>query len=620
VKFFDSWFVSWASEGSGEFRATALAFCLLGSAFFACLLTSLLVPGLGVWLSLALIGTTILVAPPLGFGMVLLVSPIQQFPGTTVNEMRLIVGLTYGLFALRVLPFCVVAVGTSPLKVRAATMLFSAFTFLVIVHNANPLLSQSYWIGVGFTVSILVIITFLGVGDQEGQFLKAGLVAIAFIAVSTVVYDAFVLYYPLPQFAKPTPRWPTDRLRLAGLHSNPLATAKFLLLPLSIIAIAIVHRTPKLSSGYRLLAWIMLGIFELAIVATASKSVMLAFLAVAVCLLLAATWTKHLNSGAILRICWVIGAFVLCVPIWALAIAPPLKLHAATSWLIAAPKAGRADLLELACSAPRAKEQLPVEPASNQTIELPTSASGATNGSVSSAATPVETSSSRTRTAQDAKPSTDLPGRRPANAPPGCPQGTGNDMAEEEGWIEKIKGEFRVGKSFKMEQPDIAAESLADPLSTEPRSYSATKRDCGLRCTGQRDLLWSAGWEVVQDNWGSGVGFGAWKAQLHKILGYPFDSPHNGLLEVWGEFGLAGLVLYVTFAVILVRKAWLAFWLEPNSWTSTFAAGCSLFFLGLLITELFEGTKFFAISPHAIWIWSLLVLQERAMLRARAVR
>jgi len=65
----------------------------------------------------------------------------------------------------------------------------------------------------------------------------------------------------------------------------------------------------------------------------------------------------------------------------------------------------------------------------------------------------------------------------------------------------------------------------------------------------------------------------------------------------------------LSLALLIIRRARAAVIVNAPP----FVVGCSLYAISILVTELFEPAKFFAISPHAIWIWTLLALQDRTL-------
>jgi hypothetical protein len=185
-----------------------------------------------------------------------------------------------------------------------------------------------------------------------------------------------------------------------------------------------------------------------------------------------------------------------------------------------------------------------------------------------------------------------------------------SQVAESHGPLERLESPFRIGHSFRLQAPP---KNLQDPLA-QPGALGdmeVTPRNCHLWCTGQRDLIWKAGFQVVEQHWLAGIGFGAWKTVLQEKLGFPFDHPHSGLLEVWGEFGILGFAMYMTFIVLLFVRARYALSANVTGFKKWLLVAISMTAIAFLGNELVDDTKFFSISPHAIWIWPLLALQER---------
>ncbi|HXM34150.1 MAG TPA: O-antigen ligase family protein, partial [Pyrinomonadaceae bacterium] len=347
---------------------------------------------------------------------------------------------------------------------------------------------------------------------------------------------------PLPELSPHAMSLPPDRLRLAGLHANPLASAKFILVIACMLAACLIVPDQGRSRLRTVTTWSLLAIFALALAATESKSSILAFLISLLVITFAAYRVETITFRKLLQISMVGFVFVATVLVWTLVLAAPVKRYAATAWLDSDYNtASRLDLNELAGPKP--------------------------------------------------PPSTNL------SAPP-----RSTDL------VERFKSELRIGQSFRLQ---AKTGDLDNPLKSQLSQETATQRDCGLMCTGQRDLLWKAGLEVIKEHWLAGIGFGAWKRVLDQKLGFPFDHPHNGFMEVWGEFGIVGAAMYLSLIVFLVRRARSAIRTQAIGFEKWFLVGSSMAGLAFLANELFDTTKFFSMSPHAIWIWSLLALQER---------
>jgi O-antigen ligase len=132
--------------------------------------------------------------------------------------------------------------------------------------------------------------------------------------------------------------------------------------------------------------------------------------------------------------------------------------------------------------------------------------------------------------------------------------------------------------------------------------------ECETLCAGQRTRLWTAGWQVVREHWLTGIGFGGWRAEMKRLLQYPFSSPHNATLHMWGMFGLAGLALNLgLYAVLLRRLAGFGRWLEPTA--GHMAALATGIYLAICMAgEAVETTEIFSLSRFGFFIWIMLAM------------
>jgi O-antigen ligase len=337
------------------------------------------------------------------------------------------------------------------------------------------------------------------------------------------------------------------------LHANPLASGKFILVLGCMLAAGLI-RTDREQTRFRNVAtWSLFVIVAFALIATESKSTILAFLISLLVMTLVTFRTETITVRSAISAAKVGIAFLAAIVLWALVLAPPIKHHAATAWLGSSNIAQRADLNEL-------------RPDLNELAGLPR-----------------DFRPSKTRLPVPAEPATS-------------------------GLLSQFLSEFRVGKSYRLQ---ARTEDLDSPLKSRLWDQTETERHCGVSCTGQRDLLWNAGLKVLREHWLMGIGFGGWKRVLNEKLGFPFDHPHLGLVEVWGEFGILGLAMYLTLVLFLIVRARHAIQAKAAGFEKWFLIGTSMAALALLSNELFDTSKFFSVSPHAIWIWALLALQER---------
>ncbi|MDA9464509.1 hypothetical protein XH87_07785 [Bradyrhizobium sp. CCBAU 53415] len=521
-------------------------------------------PALEIWPSLIFIVALALFAPAYGLALGIFIAPFQQFASLNLDQFHLLQGVAWSFIAFRLLlliqPRDLLRIRTSP-----TIIFFGAFTCLVLFRNAIPFTSRFYFLDAGFVVTIFLITMTVGTATRLPSY-SWTLVSTAMLSavLFSILFDFALVYIPLAELTPYQSALPPDKLRLAGLHANPNATSKFLLAAVSLTSALVVGRVFKEDRLRAWYAWLLLAVLLLALSATAAKSGIAALvvsLSIAACLLMGSAWTQRHSSvlspnDQVMEVGKVFALFVFAVASWTIVIAPPIKERGAAAWLASGLPLDRPDLKELAGNRAGASE--------------------------ASATHPVTGGDSR-------------------------PEGSRSSLTG--AFIE----EFRIGKSFQLKAGVAPGSSLESPLKSELQGQKATKRDCGIMCTGQRDLLWSAGLSILKQNWFWGLGYGGWKQALDQKLGYPFDSPHVGFLELAGEFGIMGAVLYLSFVAFIFNRAWRGLCLNGDGYRKAFIVGGSLFSVAILTTELFEPAKFFAMAPHAIWIWTFLAMQERML-------
>ncbi len=120
--------------------------------------------------------------------------------------------------------------------------------------------------------------------------------------------------------------------------------------------------------------------------------------------------------------------------------------------------------------------------------------------------------------------------------------------------------------------------------------------------TGNRAQVWEAGTEVFLENWATGIGVANWKEALAS-KGHPdYDSPHNGMLEMAGGLGIAGIALYLLVPVLVWRSARRF----PATVRGRLARGAMIAMLLLyLVRELVEVSSIFSYAVNGIAFWSL---------------
>ena len=184
----------------------------------------------------------------------------------------------------------------------------------------------------------------------------------------------------------------------------------------------------------------------------------------------------------------------------------------------------------------------------------------------------------------------------------------------------RLEDEMRIGRSYTMtvqkpaatetsggttaEKPPANGSPNSEMYRNVPGRITYSKRDCGWECTGQRDRLWGTGLAIVGEHWLIGIGPHRWTAEYEARLGFPFDTPHNVVLELWGGYGIAGVALYLALLVLLGRQLVRSFALPGAARAVILVTTTALYIVAMLVAELVDPAKFLAMNPHAIWLWA----------------
>ncbi len=120
-----------------------------------------------------------------------------------------------------------------------------------------------------------------------------------------------------------------------------------------------------------------------------------------------------------------------------------------------------------------------------------------------------------------------------------------------------------------------------------------------IMSTGQRLILWKAGISTIERDWLMGIGSPNWPKVLSE---YKETSPHNGLLEVWGGLGIAGLLLYLSVPVALFLSV-------KNNWVNNIFSLISMAVLVFyLVREQFDVSDIYSFTINGLLFWSLIGL------------
>jgi len=136
-----------------------------------------------------------------------------------------------------------------------------------------------------------------------------------------------------------------------------------------------------------------------------------------------------------------------------------------------------------------------------------------------------------------------------------------------------------------------------------------------------RWAIWQTAVQIARDHWLTGIGFYTWTATYPEYgLSYwkTVDNPHNLLLNMAVEQGLAGVVLYFWFVILFLGSS-LRFAKQTRRvvWAYPLMVGILGAGVSRIVHEIFEADTLLGVSSVAEVFWALLALQVVAM---RAVR
>jgi len=531
--------------------ARQLILSLLGllTVFVALSLLSRDYPMLGMGLAGLLLGGTALFFPRLGLSSLLMVAPIQGLWGISRQDMPLLIGSIMAAINLRHMTAWLSF--PRPWQGGAGSTLLVIFAAFIVLYVLRGLLSlpdmppmQSHMAGREALFLILLLGVSLAVRERcqntNGDALRLGLLgAIALALGLTLAFDIIAVYFPaLSLQLGLLPNW--EGLRLAGLHANPNATAKFIIGGL-LFAVAASWRfrgldgEPKADVGRLWLSLAVVGAIGCAISvgATLSKASLLGGMA-ALGLVAVPFWLARRRRAALVAL-----LSAVCVLGMALGFDAVLALGLAK----------QTNLRRLQA------EKIVIKP--------PPLAAGAASHQALSLS-------------------------------------------------QKMAQNLRLSQSSEMILASPNESGIPKRHSEIYRNIQGTieyrPRECGLGCTGQRDRLWKTGLLVLTDHWGLGIGPAAWPSEFQDRLHFPFDTPHNVILELWGGFGLPGLAVYATLVMVMLRIVKQAFGGLPLGSTAAtvYTRGAVMFALSIMVSEWFDPAKFFTMNPHALWVWPLL--------------
>lgn len=509
----------------------------------------------------ALLAIVALVAPRLGILLVVFCTPIRSIFDLPKESMQIVLAVGMAAVTLRHLPlFAAFLRRRQPqlLVVLAAFILVYVLRVVLELVQYQDVDLKTVAQEAGFYVALLGVALAAHVHSRERGFTSMLLAAAGLAVGLTIAVDIVNTYFPALDDDLGLLRHGIPGERFSGLHVNPNATGKYLLMGTFLaVAVLVATRRP-----------IVVGVAGLALIATTlsfsatfSKSTLLAA-TVALLAWLAATTLRRDWAGA----ARVVGAVVLMLSmagLWYLAIAPYAERLELRN-LLEFKKLSTAMADRPATSKTltrRLEDEMRIGRSYSMTVEKPpvsASSSGATPGNAVAAKPP----------------------------PSGVPTDTG------------------VSRNTGPGKPAADGSTNSEMYRSIPGQITYTKRECGWQCTGQRDRLWGTGIAIVAQHWLIGIGPHRWVPEYQARLGFPFDAPHDAVLELWGGYGIAGLALYIVLLVLLVRQIARSFALPTSAPTVIFVTTTALYIVAILVAELVDPAKLLAMNPHAVWLWT----------------
>jgi hypothetical protein len=182
----------------------------------------------------------------------------------------------------------------------------------------------------------------------------------------------------------------------------------------------------------------------------------------------------------------------------------------------------------------------------------------------------------------------------------------------EESYLNRLRSELRIPRAGQVHCRDTGPGGCFPETRGSLSANDVGRRPAsdGIAATGQRVLIFKTGLAIVYDHLWWGIGYKHWAGAMEKISGIPFLSPHNGLLEVWGSYGLLGAIVYLALIAVTVRIYVMIKKRVSDPTMLWFNLAVALFLLALLVHEIFEVATVLAVTPYALWAWAALGLQD----------
>ncbi len=570
------------AEWPPSLRAMALAALHIAVFMAICSISYLRLP-MGSTIAGGLLGLLALASPLSGLLFILIAVNFEYlfwFDPSALYRIGLLLSVAY---LLRSLPITLPEVRRlSPLWI-----VLVAFIGVLVLHLYPEVGFGKSFEAIGFCVLAAAI--FLHSRHAAGTPDAATIVTtICVSGVVACIFSFAYLYLPAPElFLSHSPLYDLriNDLHLSGAQDSPNAMAK-LLVP-GIIALMVLALAASMASGIWLVFFVACTVL---VAATTSKSTLLALFAVGLMFSLVAAKRHLLIAWSIA----LIGAFVVAL-LFTGAVLPILKVHVAEAWqkysepqLQPAYYATEAKLPFL--TSLRLELRIPVAPAT-PAVE---GEEGPGNPQFARPAVAALLAPERNRTIAKGPEDKASVAPRPVLGMPSL----------------KVLVSDQESRDVAAADQPVAVPSNADSVPDQKSQFIARPKDGNLAATSQRLWVFEAGLEIISLHPFWGIGYKQWPAAMQPVTGVPFVSPHNGLLELWGSYGVLGGLLYLALIAIAVRNYMVIRKYATDPVSLWLNLGIGLFLLAVLLHEMVEVATVLAVTPYALWGWTALGLQD----------
>lgn len=138
----------------------------------------------------------------------------------------------------------------------------------------------------------------------------------------------------------------------------------------------------------------------------------------------------------------------------------------------------------------------------------------------------------------------------------------------------------------KIRMRSILAAGLLGTLLFFLAPDSLTEMQDESRSAQHRVEMWSEGVEMIKQNPVFGIGRGNFRGYTGRLIA------HNSAIEVGGETGLVGFILWCTLIYVSLKAAFLTWKNEPDSENSKIGFGLMLALMGYLVSSMFVTLEY----------------------------